>query len=168
VDPQQAYLAGLLHDIGRFVMFEHDPVDLEAVDCTHWETPEELLAAERALCGFDHTELGAQACRVWKVPSEVTDVIQFHHVRTVDSARPGAPMIRVIQQADALSCLLLKSPDIVKMEPSERQDVIERKLFGQGSSAFPATPNEISSIVGPIASESADLVAALGIGSRHS
>ena len=48
VDPGHAYLAGLLHDIGRFVMFEHASDDLLKVDEHHWHTLEELVAADLA------------------------------------------------------------------------------------------------------------------------
>jgi len=55
-----AYLAGLLHDIGRFVLFDQSPEFIRAVDDLAWTTPTELIEAERQICGIDHAELGGR------------------------------------------------------------------------------------------------------------
>lgn len=75
----EAYTAGLLHDIGRFVLFGEAPKALRAIDEGHWETPEELVKMERSVCGFSHAELGAMACTQWKLPELLTSVVRRHH-----------------------------------------------------------------------------------------
>lgn len=57
-DPSTAYAAGLLHDIGRFLLFQEAPQELQHVDETAWATPHELIDAEQRICGFTHAELG--------------------------------------------------------------------------------------------------------------
>jgi HD-like signal output (HDOD) protein len=42
-DPEEAYFAGLLHDVGRFVMFDRSPAELGQVDEIGWTTPDELI-----------------------------------------------------------------------------------------------------------------------------
>lgn len=63
VDPEQAYLCGILHDIGRFVQFEESVEELGKIDESHWTTPQQLIKAEMKLYGFDHAELGWHACQ---------------------------------------------------------------------------------------------------------
>jgi len=52
VNPEQAYLCGLLHDIGRFVLFDREIDQLNMVESTHWQTPVQLVESERELCFF--------------------------------------------------------------------------------------------------------------------
>ena len=58
-----AYLAGLLHDIGRFVLFDQSPQFIRAVDDLAWTTPTELIEAERQICGIDHAGAGRPGLR---------------------------------------------------------------------------------------------------------
>ncbi len=166
VDPQRAYAVGLLHDIGRFVMFEHDPVDFEVIDGKHWSTPAELLAAERDVCGFDHAELGWRASTIWALPEEISDPIRLHHATVFDSKTPRArvALIKTVQQADALSCLMLSRPDLTSLDPLVAQEVIERVCPPPGFGTPPASAADLSSIIGPIQNESSNLAAALGLG----
>ena len=61
LDPENAYLCGLLHDVGRFVMFQVVPEVIEQADEASVTDPAQLLSIERGLCGIDHAEVGAQA-----------------------------------------------------------------------------------------------------------
>lgn len=71
----------LLHDIGRFVMFQEAPDQLREIDEGTWDSPEQLVSLEREICGVDHAELGALACHVWGLPDEIVDVVRHHHDR---------------------------------------------------------------------------------------
>lgn len=79
VDPGHAYAAGLLHDVGRFVIWRHDDALLAAVDAADWHDPDALLAAERDLCGIDHAALGAQVAAHWRLPEPIVQTIRDHH-----------------------------------------------------------------------------------------
>lgn len=121
VAPDQAYLAGLLHDIGRFVMFEGATSDLDLVESAEWRTPPELLQAERTLIGYDHAQVGALVCRRWALPSELVEVVQNHHIyRPEDRSRAwqlAHELRRIIQMADLLSMCLMHFPAIADLEP---------------------------------------------------
>lgn len=78
-DCDQAYVCGLLHDIGRFVQFEGAPADISRIDDMHWTAPEELVEIERSALGYDHTLLGWHACKKWSLPDSVGEVILHHH-----------------------------------------------------------------------------------------
>lgn len=115
--PDQAYLAGLLHDIGRFVMFEGAPEDLGRVDETHWTTPQQLLDTEFQLLGYDHVQLGAMVCARWMLPDAIAELVQLHHVYSLpDPQRTMAigNLIRIVQMADLLSVLMMSEPAVVE------------------------------------------------------
>lgn len=102
LDPERAYLAGLLHDVGRFILFNIAPTSLREVDEARWQSPGELVAAERAICGMDHAELGAQVCARWSIPTHFVDFVRAHHAPDVEARLPGdaGRIARLVQVAD--------------------------------------------------------------------
>lgn len=79
LDPEHGYLAGLLHDIGRFLLFDTVPEQLRQIDEADWESPEALVEAERRIVGIDHAALGALACARWGIPDSVAQIVRHHH-----------------------------------------------------------------------------------------
>lgn len=102
---EQAYLAGLLHDVGRFIMFDLAPAALREVDEAVWDTPSELVAAERGICGLDHAELGAEACGRWSIPAHFGNIVRFHHDKNIESTLSGndGRIGKLVQVADLAS-----------------------------------------------------------------
>mgnify|MGYP001825886387 CR=1 FL=1 len=92
---------GLLHDVGRFVMFKEAPNALRAIDEGDWETPEALVAEERSVCGITHGELGAAACEKWRLPEQISYVVEHHHDSLNGERRgPVGWLIALLQLAD--------------------------------------------------------------------
>ncbi len=120
IAPDQAYLAGLLHDIGRFVMFESATDDLMRVDDTHWHSPQELLDAEHALLHYDHVQLGVAVCNRWSIPQTLCDVVKLHHEYRAPAALAATPLgtlVATVQFADMLSVRLIEAPHIADLDP---------------------------------------------------
>ncbi len=120
IDPNQAYMCGLLHDIGRFVMFDSVPSELQKVEAKNWQNPEELVDAELDICGFDHSKLGGRVGIKWGLPETVRRVVAYHHMYTEQQQKAIrnhdvhlSNLLNVIQLADCLSMLLINEPDIL-------------------------------------------------------
>lgn len=114
VNPEKAYLCGLLHDIGRFVMFEHAPQHLKDVDESNWQTPEELIEADVEVFNYTHTELGYRACKNWCLPEEIAVVVRDHHKPTHDKPTKPATCeatVACIRLADNLSMAVFEKRD---------------------------------------------------------
>ncbi len=111
IKPAEAYLAGLLHDIGRFVLYDQSPEDLGAVDETGWASGQDILEAEVTICGLDHAELGWEACRKWKLPEKVSVLIRDHHALEEGDDRVIPPevtrLLQLIQVSDVVSFALM-------------------------------------------------------------
>lgn len=76
--PQEAYLAGLLHDVGLILIDQYLHRALcRTVDALTEETP--LCEVERSALGFDHTDLGQYVAARWKLPEHVVAAIGHHH-----------------------------------------------------------------------------------------
>ena len=78
-DPELGYVAGLLHDLGRFVMFEETPEQLGEVERAGWTTPARLVEAEKFVCGYDHIDLGVLTAERLGLPDPLPQIIRFHH-----------------------------------------------------------------------------------------
>ncbi len=100
VSAEQGYLAGLLHDIGHFILIDQVPSFVQAIDALGLTTPAELMAAEREVCGTDHAEIGAQVCAYWSVPERIVSVVKDHHRSIADVP---SPLLAGLKQADWLS-----------------------------------------------------------------
>jgi putative nucleotidyltransferase with HDIG domain len=72
-------LAGLLHDIGYWVLAQECPQDLaRAVDiATSQEIP--MHAAEQRVIGASHAEIGAYLLGIWGLPYPVVEAVAHHH-----------------------------------------------------------------------------------------
>lgn len=97
LDPESAFTAGLFHDIGLAALAYVMPERVEQAQAAAQKAGEEagresgLLAAELALLGFDHADLGGEIARYWNFPYEIEQAIrQHHHALAAGSAKPLA------------------------------------------------------------------------------
>jgi putative nucleotidyltransferase with HDIG domain len=111
IDPNTAYLAGLLHDIGRFVMFEHDARRLTAVNATNWQSPDDLIRSDIDVFSYTHCELGYLACKRWHLPDEICQIVRYHHspFRKKITARSIEALVFCVQMADRLVVSIIEN-----------------------------------------------------------
>ena len=79
VDPEEAFLFGLLHDIGKVVLDEYLPNECAAVADLTQEAHCSWHEAELRVIGVGHGELGARLMEQWKLPDEFAQAIAGHH-----------------------------------------------------------------------------------------
>ncbi len=79
-NPDPAFSAGLIHDIGKMLICCFMPREHKAVReyVKSYEGISET-DAEIATLGFDHSLLGRQLAINWKLPARLADAIGFHH-----------------------------------------------------------------------------------------
>ena len=69
--------AGLLHDIGQFVMARAEPKKYHALN--HDVPGKDLVAEEEETLGLTHTETGYAVAEHWELPEEIALLIRHHH-----------------------------------------------------------------------------------------
>lgn len=78
-DPERAFVAGLLHDIGQLILLQADPERATAVH-SHARAKDALLFdEEKKLLGFDHATLGGMMLRKWNFPYVLVSAVLDHH-----------------------------------------------------------------------------------------
>ena len=86
-----AFTAGLLHDIGKSVLdrIEHDGF-MRALQASH-NDKRPLWEAEREYCGVDHAYVGAQLAEIWNLPEDLRVAVQRHHDLGLGGPGQSAP-----------------------------------------------------------------------------
>jgi putative nucleotidyltransferase with HDIG domain len=74
----EAFLAGLVHDVGRLALQRCSREDVIAYTRL-LERGCEPVFAEAVLCGFDHGAGGADVLRLWSFPEHLIAAVQNHH-----------------------------------------------------------------------------------------
>jgi putative nucleotidyltransferase with HDIG domain len=96
---EEAFLCGLLHDIGKILLLRHD-AELYATTLGV-ENEYEALAREQEVYGFTHSQIGALVSKRWDLPEEISFAINFHH--QPDNAGKSMLMARIVDVADQLA-----------------------------------------------------------------
>lgn len=78
--PERLFVMGVLHDIGRLVMFQQLPVESRDILLISKGRDDLIVAAERAVLGFTHGEVGCELAFDWKLPSSIRSAIRWHHL----------------------------------------------------------------------------------------
>lgn len=68
-----AFVAGLMHDTGKVLMFSHSPESYEKVFKFSFENNCSSNQAEQKYFGFDHCDAGLEAVKEWKLPERFND-----------------------------------------------------------------------------------------------
>jgi HD-like signal output (HDOD) protein len=76
----EAFVAGLLHDIGRLVIARYLPDEFQEIQekLSHQKLP--LWTIEMDVLGMSHAEIGGSLTKKWNIPEPITDAINYHHL----------------------------------------------------------------------------------------
>ncbi len=79
-DSENAYMAGLLHDLGEIIFMA---IDMKSIKKISYITRERDIinstVMEELAIGISHAEIGALVAEKWKFPPVIVDIIRFHH-----------------------------------------------------------------------------------------
>ena len=95
-----AFLSGLLHDIGRLVLWTNLPKEYGELLERCEGQPDLLLAGEIQL-GASHCEIGAWVLHRWNLGSFLADPVLYHH-EPIARILSGLPLVRIVYVANAL------------------------------------------------------------------
>jgi HD-like signal output (HDOD) protein len=95
-----AFLCGLLHDLGKVVLFKTYPAHYSSIFAIEkGETDPAISSYEDENYGVDHAAIGEMLAKQWGFPPELARVIRKHH----DPSAMEVPMISAVMLADMLA-----------------------------------------------------------------
>lgn len=77
--PENYFLSGIMHDIGKLVLFENFGEQYENVFQYAEDRKCQIIDAEREILGIDHAAAGAILAEKWKLPESVLRSMKYHH-----------------------------------------------------------------------------------------
>ncbi|MYM69795.1 HDOD domain-containing protein [Pseudoduganella sp. FT55W] len=98
---EEAYLAGLLHNVGRLALLATAPKEY-AFNFTARDD-EDLCAVEQRTLQITHSEAGAWLIERWNLDSFLADSVLYHH-EPITRLEAAHPLIRMVRLAHLLCC----------------------------------------------------------------
>ncbi|MCD6327748.1 HDOD domain-containing protein [bacterium] len=77
--PDVTFTAAILHDIGKAVLGSFVAEKITQIEARLLEVGGAFDDEERESLGIDHAEVGAIILEKWKLPTELTDPVKWHH-----------------------------------------------------------------------------------------
>lgn len=76
----EAFVAGLMHDIGILIIAQSMPKELMVIRREQTERFSSLVTAEHHVLAATHCEIGAWLAERWNLPQQLLNAIAFHHI----------------------------------------------------------------------------------------
>lgn len=113
VRPAQAFLAALLHDVGKLMLAEVKEFDYAGVDPRRLARPDMVHELERKSLGYDHAVLGGHVLALWQIHDEISRAVAWHHHpgRAFDEGGTVGQIVALIRFADRVEYLLHVDPE---------------------------------------------------------
>lgn len=123
-EADHAYIAALLHDVGKLLMEAHCPEECERIYAEVRAQNRRVAEVEHEMLGLTHAEVGAYLLGLWGLPEPVVQAVARHHHGL--GSRPGIDAEGIVHFANLLDHeIFVFNEHYAKAEPTpERLDAI--------------------------------------------
>lgn len=97
---ERFFIAGLLHDVGRLVLFKKMPYASTEALIYARNNFVPIVEAERSTFEFTHTDVGKHLLAQWNFPQHLSELINFHHDPL---AAPSPRLAAIVHVADVFA-----------------------------------------------------------------
>ena len=118
--PDEAFLSGLLHDIGRLVLWVNFPEQYAELLEAYKDEQHLIIVGETQL-GATHSEVGGWLLHRWKLQSLMADSVMYHH-EPKSRILNALPLVQIVYVANALC----RKP----IQGEEKGPKIAKDIFG--------------------------------------
>ena len=101
MDPQSAFCAGIMHDIGKLIFELFTPQEYAAVCRQSQEKGMSIVEAEAAVMGITHAQIGTILADKWALPLELEAAIVYHH--EPQAAKNIRVLVTTVHLADGIA-----------------------------------------------------------------
>ena len=103
-DPEEAYIAGLLHDVGKVLFDIQGRINYGEVIQEISASSDPVIEKERSIIGLGHDDIGAFFCSMWKLPEKLVLAVKYHHqpFEHRDFTREETQLISIVSLANFL------------------------------------------------------------------
>ena len=101
--PDEAYIAGLMHEIGYLILVSYAPDIFEHLCDLNEEVDHSPVAAEHTVLDVAHNEAGAYLLSLWNIPTGVVEAVYYHHQPGQSDCR-SMNAVTAVHAAAAIIC----------------------------------------------------------------
>jgi putative nucleotidyltransferase with HDIG domain len=146
----EAFLAGMIHDIGMLIHLQLSPEKLQVVCDRAKNETADFCALEREVIGMDHQQLGEALAEMWKFPRSC-QLVAGHHHQPAMPGEEGRDLVTLVYVADTLCCqahqgFSLTAQHQVLDEQALADMRIDRLLVERVAQRLPELVSEASSL----------------------
>ncbi len=102
-DPEEAFIAGLMHDIGHVVLASAAPDEWRAAQDAASAGGDVILLEKDGL-GMSHASVGQRLMEFWQLPEELQEASRWHHNVQKICGREQ-PLATLVALGDVLACI---------------------------------------------------------------
>jgi HD-like signal output (HDOD) protein len=181
VNGEQAYLSGLLHEIGRFILMTSDVDKFNSLSEEFQSTSPELIKQEAEIFGYNSIDVTMNTLRAWYIPDTISNAIVAHLLNTIEgyfdptelletttaldaSDSESSTLEAILSIADKLSCIIQQNPDIEELEENEIEALIRNTVTDLDSNTLFLPPAALAKFLPTVAGDAKELAASLGVG----
>ena len=135
--PEEAYIVGLLHDIGKIFLDIRGHENYGEFLHAAANSQDNMVEQERKTLGLGHDDIGAFFCSLWKLPESIVLGVKYHHQRFEprNLSREEALLISIVSLSNFVSwtqgigsfdmvCPPILSPEVEDFIDFEQMDIL--------------------------------------------
>jgi putative nucleotidyltransferase with HDIG domain len=105
IDPEEAFVCGLLHDMGKVALDAALPKSFDRVVQLTESSLGNISQVEQRVLGMDHTVAGKRLAEKWSLPESIMEVVWLHHqqVQTLPDSLKHRSLVQAVHLADILA-----------------------------------------------------------------
>ncbi|MFH2139328.1 MAG: HDOD domain-containing protein [Pseudomonadota bacterium] len=110
----EAFIAGLMHDIGKVLMFTQHPDMYQLVFQYMFENNCSSALAEQKVFGFDHYQVGAEAVKEWRLPERFNAYMgaELSHAEGADAISTSLIAANALLKSAGIGAREIEAPEI--------------------------------------------------------
>jgi HD-like signal output (HDOD) protein len=133
---EEAFLAGLMHDIGKAVLFLRIPAKMRDIMQEVYNSGTDFAEVEQQMLGFTHAQVGQMVADKWRFAIDIEDAIAHHH--SPDQARSARQLSHIVALGNALCHKL-------EIGPTRKPDLDVSQL--PSAEALGLEPDDVSKVL---------------------
>jgi HD-like signal output (HDOD) protein len=176
---EQAYLSGLLHEIGRFILMTSDVDKFNSLPEELVTTSPKLIAHEMETFGFNSIDVTINTLKTWQIPDAISNAITGHLLSIITdspnraeyfSSTPGIEtpsnnsvvLETILSTANTLSGIILENPELESLDETEIEALI-RDALAQNTNDLFLPPLALAKVLPLINRDAKELAVSLGV-----
>jgi signal transduction histidine kinase/HD-like signal output (HDOD) protein len=122
-DPDEAHLAGLMHQLGQLIFLSNDPQQYQELIASVTDQ-HALMYREQQLYGIQSTDLAADVIATWGIDSFLHDAVRYQH-QPAELLLDAPPLVKLVNLASQLCN---------RLNHSHQKFLVEDHFFGLNQS----------------------------------